>query len=203
LRERYRLVEQNALVPPDHDEHPAMLLGEMFVPQLVRQDPPPRELLDLPRETLLKLSASGPSGAGPKLPEGADRTRLEQAQKAYQARPAQPVLSAVAAAPGGVVLLGDPGAGKTTLAAYLMLALAAQDLGTDGEVMQLPDDLAQRLPLVVELREFADARWRDAEFLDFLDDRYDKEGLSLPRQMLEEFLDAGGRAGAGGVRRAR
>ncbi|WP_171064318.1 hypothetical protein [Actinomadura soli] len=97
---------------------------------------------------------------------------MEQAQRAYRERPARPVLAALAAGAGGVVVLGDPGAGKSSLARYLMLALAAEELGAgDGVAEELPGDLAGRLPLVVELRKFADPQWADADFFDFLDDR--------------------------------
>lgn len=43
----------------------------------------------------------------------------------YQDRPAKPVLDVIAGPDGQhLVLLGDPGAGKSPLARYLMLALA-------------------------------------------------------------------------------
>ncbi|MFD0688669.1 HEAT repeat domain-containing protein [Actinomadura fibrosa] len=192
LRDRYRRVDLEVLLPSDQSEHPAMLLGEVFVPQLVRTDPPPRELLELPREVLQRLVGAGELT---ELPGGVDRIRLQRVQRTYQNRPARPVLAAVAAAAGGVVVLGDPGAGKSTFARYLMLALAAGELHTDDATAAgLPADLAERLPVMVELRQFADPRWRDAKFLDFLDDRYQREGLGLPRPMLERFLSSGGRA---------
>ncbi|WP_165959047.1 hypothetical protein, partial [Actinomadura sp. KC345] len=91
LWDRYRRVDLEILLPSDQSEHPEMLLGEVFVPQLVRDAPPPRELLELPREVLLRLAGSGGLAEAPELPEGMDRARLERAQRAYGERPAQPV----------------------------------------------------------------------------------------------------------------
>ncbi|TMQ98967.1 hypothetical protein ETD83_18795 [Actinomadura soli] len=86
LRERYRRVDLEILLPSDQSEHPPMLLGEVFVPQLVRDDPPPRELLDLPREVQLRLVDSGelpelPEGDGPG-PVGAGAARLSRTARA-------------------------------------------------------------------------------------------------------------------------
>lgn len=50
-------------------------LGEVFMPQLVRENPPPRELLNVPREVLVRLVASGSLD---ELPEGVDKAQLER-----------------------------------------------------------------------------------------------------------------------------
>ncbi|MES9544266.1 HEAT repeat domain-containing protein, partial [Actinomadura sp. NPDC000600] len=199
LRDRCQRVELERLMP-DQDEHPVMLLSEVFVSQLVRDNPPPSELLELPREVLLRLAGTGALEAPAELPEGVDQVRLEQARLAYRDRPTRPVLAAVAAAAAGVVVLGDPGAGKSTLTRYLMLALAADALNTAPEAATgsgarggpvLAGDLAGRLPLLVELRQFADARWRDADFLDFWNHLYQSEGFGLPRELLQQRLTDG------------
>jgi len=58
--ERYRPLALDALIPaPEQDGHPAMMLDEVFVPQLVRENPPPFELLHLPREVLRRLNKDG------------------------------------------------------------------------------------------------------------------------------------------------
>ncbi|MFB4317271.1 NACHT domain-containing protein [Actinomadura sp. 21ATH] len=52
-------------------------------------------------------------------------------------------------------------------------------------------NLAARLPLLVELRQFADLRWRDADLLDFWDYLHKRDGFGLPRALLEEHLTGG------------
>jgi HEAT repeat protein/energy-coupling factor transporter ATP-binding protein EcfA2 len=87
-----------------------------------------------------------------------------------------------------VVLLGDPGAGKSTLVRYLALAL----VGEEG-VEEL-SALAGWLPLLVELRSYAEPRWLDSTFLDFLHHLHATEGLGLPKEALEGYLHSDGRA---------
>ncbi|MCP5515641.1 MAG: SUMF1/EgtB/PvdO family nonheme iron enzyme [Verrucomicrobiales bacterium] len=59
-----------------------------------------------------------------------------------------------------VVLLGDPGAGKSTFAKHLCVCLAAQGLDQKGDwgvrVQPLPGGDANLVPIFVELRRFAD-----------------------------------------------
>ena len=190
LRQRYRRVELEVLTPlTEGGESPTMLLGEVFVPQLARANPPP---VELPRELRRRLAAAGEVNGGD-TPESVDRREIEQARKAYQDRPALPVLEIVAS-PGGqkLVLLGDPGAGKSTLARYLVMTLADMAEGGAAPVDLAP--LADCLPLLVELRTYADPQWRYKTFLDLIDHLYEVEGLGLPRRHLEGYLRRGGSA---------
>ncbi|MCD0447599.1 hypothetical protein LO762_00070 [Actinocorallia sp. API 0066] len=118
---RYERIGLDILAPlTERGEHPVMMLGKVFVPQKVRENPPPRELLDLPREVVRRLLDDGHVA---KLPDGIDRAELETARQAYRERPALPVLDALGQTRKAVVL-GDPGAGKSTLGRYVVLALA-------------------------------------------------------------------------------
>jgi len=54
--------------------------------------------------------------------------------------------------------------------------------------------LAGWLPLLVELRTYADARWRDRTFLDLLDHLHATQGVGLPKPTVESFLRNDGRA---------
>jgi HEAT repeat protein len=195
LLERYRRVDLEVLTPlTEQGEHPHMLLRTVFVPQHVRANPPP---LELPREFWLRIAETGEVRASD-LPDNLDRETIERTRKVYQERPAQPVLEVIARPAGRrIVLLGDPGAGKSTIAQYLMIALAGQLESADGA---LPGEdavagaLAGFLPLLVELRTFASPQWHDRTFLDFIDHLHATENLGLPRSVLEPFLQQGGRA---------
>ena len=191
---RHRRVDLEILTPlTEQGEHPMMLLGKVFIPQSVREDPPPMELLDLPREVLLRLSAEGELV---ELPGDLDRARLEQARRAYRERPSRPVLDALAQSRLAAVL-GDPGSGKSTLSRYVMLALAAAQTAPEDHpwaMEALPTEWRGRLPLLVELRTYADPHWRGKTFLDLIDTMGQEQHLGLPKDLLEEFLHADGHA---------
>ncbi|MDL4777585.1 NACHT domain-containing protein, partial [Actinomadura xylanilytica] len=191
---RHRRVDLEILTPlTEQGEHPVMLLGKVFIPQSVREDPPPMELLDLPREVLLRLSAEGEPV---ELPGDLDRARLERARRAYRERSPRPVLDALAQSRQAVVL-GDPGSGKSTLSRYVMLALAATQTAPDDHswaVEAVPADWRGRLPLLVELRTYADPHWRGKTFLDLIDTMGQEQHLGLPKGLLEEFLHTDGHA---------
>ena len=186
LHERYQRVDLEVLTPlTDHHEHPPVGLRQVFVPQAVRADPPP---VELPRELWRRLVEAGGLDKGD-LPEGMDPKVLATIRQAYQDRPPRSVLQVVAEPEQQrLVLLGDPGAGKSTLASYIALTLAGAF--TDRTLI----GLAGWLPLLVELRTYADVRWRDRTFLDLIDHLHATEGLGLPKPMLEDFLRRDGRA---------
>jgi HEAT repeat protein len=195
--QHYRRLDLAVLTPAEHEEDAPALLESVFVPQHVRADPPPAEF---PKELLRRILATGetgdpgraqglPDGLPEGLPEGVDAERLARVRAAYGQRPALPVLDVVAA-PGNrlLVLLGDPGSGKSALARYLAISLAG------GSAPPPPAGLAGSLPLLVELRIFADLRRDFPTFLDFLGHLHGTDGLGLPRRLLERHLRAGGPA---------
>ncbi|WP_327009763.1 HEAT repeat domain-containing protein [Dactylosporangium sp. NBC_01737] len=207
LRERYQRVDLEILTPlTDQGEHPVMLLEQVFVAQRVRADPPP---VEVPREVWQRLVDVG-LGDDAHLPEQVDREKLEAVLRAYRDRPCRPVLEVIAEPAGRkLVLLGDPGAGKSTLARYLLLALAGahapvdgtgdpvDSFGGPGPGGRVPVGLRGCLPLLVELRTYAESRWRagrEVTFLDLIDHLHGTEDVGLPRSVLEPFLDDGGAA---------
>lgn len=97
VRQRYQRVDLEVLTPlSEQGEHPAMLLGEIFVPQWMWADPPP---VELPRELWRRLAEAG-EVRDENLPEGVGRERVEQAWRAHRDRPAVPVLDVAAGAAG-------------------------------------------------------------------------------------------------------
>ncbi|MFF7192854.1 HEAT repeat domain-containing protein [Streptomyces sp. NPDC008079] len=142
--------------------------------------------MDLPRELLKRLIEHGelPSGHQ-ELPPGVGPDALKRGS-AYRERPAVPVLDVVAGTSGRrLVVLGDPGGGKSTLARYLALTLtqpgAAGPLATLGDIV----------PVVVEVRSYAEERWRERTFEDFLEHLHQTEGMAPPRAVMESLLAAG------------
>lgn len=85
----------------------------------------------------------------------------------------------------GVIILGDPGAGKTTFVKYLALRLARGE----GKKIGLND----YLPILLPLAAFANAiTARDVRLDDFIAEYFDGIGADLPvGPMLKEALKAG------------
>ncbi|GAB2577436.1 hypothetical protein Aab01nite_11690 [Paractinoplanes abujensis] len=186
LRDRYGHLDIDSLLPlHNQQEQIAVGVREVFVPQTVRTDPPP---VDLPRELWQRLADSGVLDDRD-LPGDLDHHTLAKLRHSYEARPARPVLEVLAEPDGQkMVLLGDPGAGKSTLARYLAVVLAQRG----GDV--LPAGLVGLLPVLIELRRYADPTWRGLSFVDFLDRQHHTDDrLGLPRTLLERRLHEPGR----------
>ncbi|MFH8934976.1 HEAT repeat domain-containing protein [Streptomyces griseosporeus] len=184
VRQRYGRLDLEVLIPSDvGDGHPAVRLREVFVPPLLRADPPPPEL---PPELRKRLLLSGDLPADEELPPGVRREALERLRQAYLDRPPVPLLDVVTDPKcGRLVLLGDPGAGKSTLGRYLALGL------TSGTPPAELARLAGWLPVVVELRKYAEPRWRERTFEDFLDHLHRMESMSVPSEVLRRCLTDG------------
>ncbi|MFF3897388.1 HEAT repeat domain-containing protein [Streptomyces sp. NPDC001812] len=112
---------------------------------------------------------------------------VRRVRQAYLERPALPVLEVLTKPEASrVVLLGDPGAGKSTLARYVALSL------TENSPVQGLEAFAGWVPLLVELRIYAEAGWRERTFEDFLHHLHVTEGLGLPASVLEKCLSGNG-----------
>ncbi|MEA3275039.1 MAG: SUMF1/EgtB/PvdO family nonheme iron enzyme [Pseudomonadota bacterium] len=97
----------------------------------------------------------------------------------------QPVLDLLKANPG-LIILGDPGAGKTTFLKFLTLALATGQGDRIG--------LGKRLPVLVPLSAYAaELAHKDVPLDRFITDYYRDRGVSLPlASLLEQALAQGG-----------
>ncbi|MFJ5228592.1 HEAT repeat domain-containing protein [Kitasatospora sp. NPDC088391] len=157
-------------------EQPRIGLRQVFEPPLLAWERPrhrlPARLRDRPQDRWEE--------------HGEDEEPSDDAES----RPPEPVLDLLGAEAGRrLVVLGDPGAGKTTLSKYLALALA-------GGLDELPDGLAPlkgAVPIVVELRRFADPRWSGRTFEEYWEQYNAAERMGLPRETLEALLAPSGR----------
>jgi len=194
LRDRYgRLDHTNALAARvDFDGAPAPPLHKVFMPQWVREKPPPAEL---PREVQRKLATLGRL-RNRDIPPDLTPEQIDRKFKAYADSPKRPVLEMLTEPDNDrIVLLGDPGAGKSTLAVYLTLALAHLTAGDDSiDDWRALGALARCLPVLLELRSYA-ARGEDRLFLDEIERKSSLERRQgMPRRLLQPYLEQGGAA---------
>jgi energy-coupling factor transporter ATP-binding protein EcfA2 len=185
LRRRYRTLDLNALTPPQRDEHLRLQLNSVFVQQSVKENVPP---IELPKELLEKIRRkqeihSKDLPAGLKLEDlNVSRTYQEQAS-----RPVFDVLNDPEYP--HVVLLGNPGSGKSTLSRYLALSLVSS-VGNES----FGSSLRGYLPLLIELRSYAGfrAEKRAVTFLEFIGSLSQIEGWGLSKESLHHYIKAGG-----------
>ena len=119
-------------------------LWNIFIEQTVREALPPTRY-ELPLDLKNKLQEEG------QLEEDLSSDAMEYYRREYFQQPARKVLEAVADTQQ-LVILGDPGSGKSSLLQYLAL--------------EWVEGKTETLPLLIELREFAVSQC--SNFLDFL-----------------------------------
>ncbi len=97
-----------------------------------------------------------------------------------------------------LVLLGEPGTGKSSLLRYLALRMAAPAT-TETLATTALARLDGWLPLLVELRRYADPAWRtdpwvEGTLLDYVHHLFTHDGLDLSREAVHDFLRDDGHA---------
>ena len=189
LHQQYGGLDLDALTPPQRDEYLQMRLSSVFIEQSVREDPPP---VELPREWWQRMQFEGHLETED-VPDEVDPDELALLHKAYRAKPLRRLFDIVAAPDNpAIVLLGDPGSGKSTAARYITLALAQTGAPVDDRLGALDG----HLPLFIELRSYVAlyAEGKCSNFVDYLDHRAGLDGLGLERSALLRYLTAGGPA---------
>jgi energy-coupling factor transporter ATP-binding protein EcfA2 len=147
VRIRYQVLDLSALTPPSRDDvdDGRILLKDVFVPQMVRESRPPREL---PKKILGRLHDKGELD---ELPEELWADDFKRLQDSWTRAQPESVLTTVTKPDNKrLILLGDPGSGKSTLARYLLLGVLAET----SEVFKTSEVFAGHLPLLVELRNY-------------------------------------------------
>ncbi|HKR98276.1 MAG TPA: DUF4062 domain-containing protein, partial [Candidatus Dormibacteraeota bacterium] len=181
LRRRYNVLDLDALTDPKRDELLQLRVQAMFVEQSAREDAPP---IELPKEALDVLAARSDIHAED-LPTGMTAEALQELKAAYASRPAHPVLEILAAESNPrTIILGDPGAGKSTMLRYVLLSLL--DAVPNA---RLQPALAGRVPCLVDLKTYASLRGQRK--CETLFDYFDSIGSAVSGAILRRYLDAG------------
>ncbi|MFE6730123.1 HEAT repeat domain-containing protein [Streptomyces californicus] len=161
-------------------EQPVIELRQVFMPQACRPFVP-----HLEEGVRRRLLAAGELVDDEVLTRSARELEREEAARRAVV---QPVLSVLAQESGRrLVVLGDPGAGKSTLAKYVTLALA----GGLSETPPALKPLDGLVPVLVELRQYAQPHWRERTIEEFLDHVHVQERMGLPRAVLDSLLESG------------
>lgn len=189
LAKRYHRLDLEGLTPPEKEEYLQVTLRSVFVEPLVRDEPPP---VDLPRE--LRARFTDDDEVGPDdFPEELPLEEVRRTSDVYYLKPPQPILDVLTNPQHGrVVILGDPGSGKSTLTRYIILSLI--DAAGDRKLHQA---FPAYLPILIELKSYIALRTRHHEwhgFLDFLAHLERTEGFYPENEALERYLSADGRA---------
>jgi hypothetical protein len=134
-------------------------LWSVFVPQLARESAPVR---DLPRELIRRLKEEG------QLTGVRDELHVSEMRERYQNSAKRAVLE-ILVRERLVVVLGDPGSGKTSLLKYLALRWTGESSGP--------------LPLWVDLKEYVKARDGFLKYLESGSTGYKLDSRELHRRL--------------------
>jgi HEAT repeat protein len=188
IRQRYQRLDLDALTPPQKEEYMQLSLSNVFVEQSVRENPPP---VELPRAAWQRLHHDREVHLDD-LPEDVMPDNIRKARESYFETPARLALE-IFTDPRHqrVIILGDPGAGKSTLSRYVALSLI--DPAGDEKLRRVFPDYVS---LLVELRSYAGLRaaGKCETFLDFLEYLGRTEGWRLNVEALSQYLKTDGRA---------
>lgn len=178
LRQCYTGVELDALTPAPTTDYLRIGLTSVFVEPTAREDARP----ELPRDWLR-------GHAPPELPEAVGPVDFSQLRASYEAKPSAQLFELLSdPTHRAIVLLGDPGGGKSAVTRYVALSLA----GAHPEPRLQP--LHGHLPLLIELRSYIGLvdDGKCESFVDYLDHRFRTDSLGLPKAELLPYLQGGG-----------
>ncbi|MFG2010561.1 HEAT repeat domain-containing protein [Micromonospora sp. NPDC048868] len=182
---RYQAVPLDAVSPQPTIGYLTLGLPKMFVEPRVHEDTRP----EMPLAWWRWASSTADDDGG--LPGVVDPEEVERLWEEYAAKDALALFDVVSD-PGrrAIVLLGDPGSGKSAAARYLALALAG--VCTEPRLAALD----RHLPVLIELRSYA-AHCGDGRcdgLLDYMGHRHQQGLAGIEQSVLEAYLRQGGQA---------
>lgn len=178
---QYKILDLDALTPPEKADFIEIQLRSIFVEQDVRENPPP---IEIPKELLEKL-IKDEKLKKEDLPEGIKLEDIQKAKEAYLKKPMSPVLDIITNPKNHyVVILGDPGSGKSTLSRYIVLSLITKE---DEKLQKVFENY---IPLLIELRDYAAECTRNKcnTFVEYLDLLGRTKGYGLTKETLDNYL---------------
>jgi hypothetical protein len=182
LKKRYQRLDLDALTPPQKEEYLQLQLRSVFVEQNARENPPP---VELPKEVWERLQCEE-DFLPEMLSESVSIDDAIRAREAYYEKPSRSVLDVLIDTHNQyVVILGDPGSGKSTLSRYVLLSLI--DPKGNERLRRAFDGY---LPLLIEMRHYASlcADNKCETFLEFLEYLGKTEGWHLTQTALHNHL---------------
>lgn len=188
VSKRYGNIDLDALTPSKKEDYLRIQLSRVFVEQSVRENPPP---VELPKEIWKKMHEEW-DPEKECLPEGLTAEDVKRAKESYYSKDPKDVLDVISDEINKyIVILGDPGSGKSTLTKYIILSVL--QINIDEKLSTL---FNSHLPLRVELREFAGlcAEKECKTFLDYFQHLAETEGYSLTKEEVDNYLKKDGKA---------
>jgi len=183
LRRRYGIVDLDALMDPKRDELQPLRLENIFIEQSVKEDSPPLELT----KDMVEVLRNREEVHKDDLPEGMTAEVMSELRQSYLSKPSLPVLDVLAAEENRwAIVLGDPGAGKSTLIRYLLLSLS--DPAPPAKLSPAP---IGRLPILIDLKSYTALRGRNQcrTLFDYFDRMNAEDACPLTGAMLHRHLD--------------
>ena len=170
LQETYGYLKLSKLDVTYRSKAEQVNLGNIFIPQTVKEALPPSRY-DLPKEVLEKLHQEEA------IETNFFESDFEQYQQLFLGKPSKSVLDIVKDDKYHyMVFLGDPGSGKSTVLQYLALDWA--------------DNTTEKIPLLIELRDYAKDENDPQDFLDYFH-QGKRKICELNKQQLHEQLNTG------------
>ena len=173
LTTRYKTLDLSALTPPDGgDLDIKILLQDVFIPQTVKENRPPSEL---PKEQWQHLRQQQYEIVN--LPTGLQSDDSKRIQLDWVQQTTKSVLEIFDKR--RLVILGDPGSGKSSLARFLLINCLSPKIEAGAAAWLEP--LKGCLPILIELRSYiaAVSDGHCDNFLDYLHYLGRSEGYGL------------------------